>query len=170
MVGVILSAASGFAASITWGTPTTISGDTDVTNSGNLLYAFTGGTGATVNGVAFTAGNSGTTWVNVSLSGFGNDFPTVFGSGANVSPWSGLSSAYKTVLAGAAWGGASAGTVTLNGLTSGHSYLVQIWASDNRGGVEATRSEIANGGGTNIFAGQRTLKRTPNELKMVWLD
>ena len=142
------AAASGFAAGITWGAPTPISGDTNVSNAGSLLYAYTGGTATAVNGVAFAAGNSGTTWGSVSLSGFGSYNQTVFGSGTG-SPWSGLTTAYKTVLAGGAWGGATTGTVTLNGLTSGHSYGVQIWVNDNRGGSEATRSETASSSGGN---------------------
>ena len=153
--GFYLSAASGLASTITWGTPTTISGDMDVyTNTGSLLYAYTGGTGATVNSVSFLGQTSGSTWGSVSFSGFGSDNQTAFGSGANVSPWSNssMSSAYKTVLAGGAYGGTSAGTVTLNGLTSGHAYTVQIWANDNRGGGEATRSETATSGNTVTLA------------------
>ncbi len=147
-VAACLPAATGFAATITWGAPTTISSDTDVNTNGTALYAYTGGTAATVNGVAFTAGNSGTTWGSISLSGFGTDNQTAFGSGTG-SPWSTLSTAYKTVLSGGAYGGASAGTVTLNGLTSGHSYSVQIWANDNRGGGEAARTEAASSTGGN---------------------
>ena len=147
--GSYLSAATGFGASITWGAPTTVSGDADVYTNGAGLYAYTGGTtAATVNGVSFTAGNSGSTWGSVSLSGFGTDNQTAFGSGSG-SPWSTLSAAYKTALAGGAYGGVSAGTVTLNGLTSGHPYSVQIWANDNRGGGEATRSETAGSTGGN---------------------
>ena len=152
--GIYLSAATGLAAAITWGAPTTINinGDADVTNSGSLLYAYTGGAGATVNGVVFTGQTSGTTWGSVSLSGFGSDNQTAFGSGSNISPWSGLSSAYKNVLSGGAYGGASAGTVTLNGLTAGHNYTVQIWANDNRGGGLQTRNETATGGNTVTLA------------------
>jgi len=145
-----LSAATGFAAAITWSASTTINGDADVITNGTAFCAYTGGTTTTtLNGVAFTAGNSGTTWGSVSLSGFGTDNQTAFGSGSNVSPWSTLSAAYKTVLAGGAYGGASAGTVTLNGLTSGHPYSVQLWANDNRGGGETTRSETAGSTGGN---------------------
>ncbi len=147
-VGFYLSAATGFAATITWGAATTISADPDVYTNGAALYAYTGGTAATVNGVTFTAGNSGAAWGGISLSGFGTDNQTAFGSGTG-SPWSTLSTVYKTVLSGGAYGGASAGTVTLNGLTSGHEYAVQIWANDNRGGGEATRNEIASSTGGN---------------------
>jgi len=150
VAGFHLSATTAFGASITWGTPNTISSEADVYTNGAGLYAYTGGTTATiVNGVSFTAGNSGTIWGGVSLSGFGTDNQTAFGLGSNVSPWSTLSAAYKTVLAGGAYGGVSAGTVTLNGLTSGHLYSVQIWANDNRGGGETTRSETASSTGGN---------------------
>ncbi|MEI8290078.1 MAG: RICIN domain-containing protein, partial [Verrucomicrobiota bacterium] len=144
--GFYLSAASGFAASLTWGTPTIISSDTDVITSGSLVYAHTGGTnGATVNGVAFTAGNSGTAWGgNVSLSGFGSPYSAYGGTNA---PWTNLSAAYQTVLQGGAYGGATTGTVTLKGLTAGHSYSAQIWVNDARS-TGAGRSATATGANT----------------------
>lgn len=143
-----MSALTGIASTITWGTPTTITGDADVATNGTGLYAWTGGTTATVNNLSFPAGNSGSVWGSVSLSGFGTDNQTAFGSGSGA-PWSTLSTAYKTMLSGGAYGGASAGTVTLNGLIAGHSYAVQIWANDNRGGGEATRTENASSSGGN---------------------
>ncbi len=148
VVGFYLLAPSGFAAIIAWSAATTISGDTDVATNGTPLYAYTGGTAATVNGLTFTGESSGTTWGSVSLSGFGSDNPTAFGSGSGA-PWSTLTSAYQAVLSGGAYGGASAGTVTLNGLTLGHAYTVQLWVGDNRGGGEAARAETTSGAGAN---------------------
>ncbi|MEI7534591.1 MAG: glycosyl hydrolase, partial [Verrucomicrobiae bacterium] len=144
--GFYFSAASGFAASVTWGTPTTISSDTDVITSGSLVYAYTGGTnGATVNGVAFTVGNSGTAWGgNVSLSGFGSPYSAYGGTNA---PWTNLSIAYQTVLQGGAYGGATTGTVTLKGLTAEHSYSAQIWVNDARS-TGSGRSAVATGANT----------------------
>ncbi len=147
VAGFLLSTANGFAASIIWGTPLTITGDTNVINSGTLVYAYTGGNaGATVNGVVFAAGNSGTTWGgNVSLSGFGST-SSAFSGGTNL-PWTNLTSAYKTVLQGGAYGGATTGTVILKGLTAGRSYSVQIWVNDARS-TGSGRSETANGANT----------------------
>jgi len=144
--GLYGSVAAGFAGSITWGTPATISGDTDVATSGSLVYAYTGGSiGATVNGVAFAAGNSGTAWgTNVSLSGFGSTYSAY---NATNTPWTNLTSAYKTVLQSGAYGGTTPGTVTLNGLTVDHSYSVQIWVNDARS-TGAGRSATATGANT----------------------
>ena len=152
-VGLCLAAASGSAGSITWGPATTISGDTDVTNSGNALYAYAGGA-VTVNGVSFTAAANGSTWGNVSYTSLGG-FNAVFG--ATAAPFSGLSTAYKTALATAAWGSGTAGTVTLNGLTSGHAYTVQIWVNDSRGSYQYRYETVTSTGGNTV-----TLYFAPN--------
>ena len=150
---ICLTAASGWAAGITWGTPTLISGNSDVINTGGARYAYAGGA-ATVNGVAFTAVNNGNTWGNVTFASF-SGFNAVFGAAA--APFSGLSSAYQTVLATAAWGSGSAGTVTLNGLTSGHAYTVQIWVDDSRGTYQYRYESVTSSGGNTV-----TLYFAPN--------
>ena len=64
----------GYAAVINWGTPVTISGDTDVSTSGTNSYAyFEGGGGAnlTINGVTFINEGGTTMWGNVIFSGGG---------------------------------------------------------------------------------------------------
>ena len=138
-----LAPSSATAATITWGAATTISGDTDVTTSGTALYAYTGGSAATVNGTAFTAGSGFAAWGNVSFtSGFTSSGATTFWIAA--SPFQDLSVAYTNLLRGAAYGGATAGTVTLNGLTVGHDYSVQIWVSDPRAAGNG-RTETING-------------------------
>ena len=152
-IGLFLQAASGFAAAITWGTPTTISGDTDVTNSGTALYAYAG-TPATVNGVSFAAVSNGSTWGNVSFTSFGG-FNAVFGSPA--APFGALSTAYSNVLTTAAWGSGTSGTVTLNGLISGHAYTVQIWVDDSRGGYQSRYESVTSSGGNTV-----TLHFAPN--------
>ena len=139
-----LSLASLSAATITWGTPTLISGNTDVTNSGVALYAYAG-TVTTVNGVTFTAVSSGTTWGSVSLSSFGTYFTAFTATSA---PFNGLSTAYSNVLSSGAYGGTSAGTVTLNGLVYGRAYTVQIWVNDSRV-AGSGRSETATSSGGN---------------------
>ena len=144
-IGFYLSAATGFAGSITWGTPTTVSGNADVNTNGTALYAYAQ-TAATVNGVTFTAVSSGTTWGNVTLSGLGNYYSTF---GYTNSPFSGLSTAYSNVLSGGAYG-SSSGSVTLNGLTSGHAYTVQIWLNDSRNSSTTwTRNETWSSSGGN---------------------
>ena len=122
------------AATITWGTATTIGADTDVITNGTALYAYSGGlaTATTnVNGATFTQGSGFAAWGNVSFtSGFTANNTTAFG--VATSPFQDLSPAYTNVLRGAAYGGTAAGTVTLNGLTVGHDYSVQIWVNDSR--------------------------------------
>ena len=141
------------AGGITWGSPTLISGNTDVTNSGGALYAYAGGA-ATVNGVNFTAVSNGNTWGNVSFTSF-SGFNAVFG--ATASPFNSLSTAYQTVLTTAAWGSGTSGTVTLNGLTSGHAYTVQIWVDDSRGSYQYRYESVTSSGGNTV-----TLYFAPN--------
>lgn len=144
----ILAPRSAGAATIYWGSATTISADTDVYTNGTALYAYTGGAANTVNGVAFAAGSGFAAWGSVSFtSGFTANSATAFWIAA--SPFQDLSPAYTNVLRGAAYGGTAAGTVTLNGLTAGHDYSVQIWVSDPRS-AGSGRTETINGSAVTL--------------------
>ena len=149
LVTILLpTAASG--ASITWGTPTTMAGDTDVSTAGSLLYAYdASGTAATVNTVPFAAASGSSAWgAGVTFSsGWSGSTTTAYGSGSG-NPWNGLSSAYRIALEGGTYGGASAATLTLNNLTTGHAYQVQVWVVDTRG-AEGTRTETVTSTGGN---------------------
>lgn len=117
---------------ITWGTPATISGDTDVSTTGTLLYAYhwNGGnsTVSSVNGVPFTGTTSITTGgSDVRLYGFGGYYNAFTSS---VAPFVSLSTEYKAMLVGSAYDG-NVG-VTLNNLTPGKLYAVQVWCQDPR--------------------------------------
>src|SRR5690349_17850860 len=71
---LLISGAATRAASITFSAPTTIAGDTEVFNAGELTYGYNWATAQTVNGVPFAA-TTGTATVgsgNISLSGFGS--------------------------------------------------------------------------------------------------
>ena len=131
------------AATINWSAAASITADSDALNVGTALFAYSS-TATTLNGVAFTsASTTGTNWGSgVSFTSFGSYSANAFGIAA--APFSNLSTAYSNVLSGAAYGGAAAGTVTLNGLTPGHDYSVQIWVNDSRT-VGASRSETING-------------------------
>ena len=143
--GFYLSATTGFAGSIIWSTSTNVSGNLDVITNGTALYAYAG-TAVTVNGVSFAAVSSGTTWGNVTLSGLGSYY-NAFGY-ANA-PFSGLSTAYSNVLSGGAYGSTS-GSVTMNGLTPGHAYTVQIWLNDSRNSSSTwARNETWSSSGGN---------------------
>ena len=165
---VILVAALAVAAStpahaalppIVWGSPQTVSGDSDVSTTGSLVYAFTfGGTAAppsaTVNGVTFspftvpggivTSATVGSVTISESP---GNLFAyNTFGSAS--APFSTLSSDYRTLLGSGAYADLPANiTVTLGGLTSGQQYQVQWWTNNS-----ANLSPIYGGGFTNTTA------------------
>lgn len=127
---------------ITWGTPATISGDTDVSTVGTFKYAYHwDGGNNTVNGVPFTGTTSMTTGgSDVRLYGFGGYYNAFTSS---VAPFVSLSPEYKAMLVGSAYDG-NVG-VTLNNLTAGKQYAVQVWCQDPRniGGRSAILSSIA---------------------------
>jgi hypothetical protein len=148
---------------ITWGSATTIAGDTDVSTSGTLLYAYnvgwngtTGGPGgtpgtgvaaATVNGVTFSAFGlpggytnyeSTVTVGSVTMTESPGDLwsSNILANGSGPSSsYSALSSSYQSLLASG--GGATDPatiTVTLGGLTVGQQYQLQIWSNNSGNG------------------------------------
>ena len=137
---------------ITFGSATTISGDTNVFTVGSAGYAYTLSSASptvTVNGVTFTGASSTTALgTNVSMSGFSSNGSTTF-KGTTSGTWNGLSTAYKGILQGANYGNTAAATVTLNNLTSGHVYATQIWVNDSRA-TGSGRTETVNGGGNTV--------------------
>ena len=143
MVACIAVASFAQAGTITWGIVQNVTGDSDVVTTGSLLHAYSGGTG-TVNGVTFT-----NNWVGLNYNGIGynaqqqgNDVFQGVGYyvhvnnsayGITSAPFSALSAGYQSILAGAVYADhEETSTYTIGGLTSGQSYLVQIWASDAR--------------------------------------
>ena len=147
----LLPAVRSDAAIISWGTPTLISADADVSTTGTLLYAFTfGDTGvpsATVNGVTFapfeapTGGTSATVGSVTLATAVGPgaaQFKSTNTSTDSVSaPFSTLSTAYQGLLQSAATGAGVLPppnmTLTLGGLTSGNSYQAEFWVNDSVG-------------------------------------
>jgi Concanavalin A-like lectin/glucanases superfamily/Putative Ig domain len=127
---------------ITWGASVTISGDSDVFTDGTLLYAYDwAGNDTTINGIAFT-GTTSANPGNVTLSGIGHNYTNYSSSST---PFSNLSAAYQSILAGGEYNsGPDTATVTLNNLTAGHVYAVQVWVSDPRGGGTAGRTETVS--------------------------
>jgi hypothetical protein len=144
---------------IVWGSPQTVSGDSDVSTNGSLVYALTfGGTAApssaTVNGVTFspfripggivTSATVGSVTISES-PGF------LFGSnsfGTASTPFSGLSTDYKTILGSGAYADNPVSiTVSLNGLTNGQDYEVQWWTNNS-----ANITPEFGGGFTNTTA------------------
>jgi hypothetical protein len=155
-------------AGITWSSPTTISGDADVSTNGTTVYAYyMGGTGAaatTVNGVTFDSVGadpaSSITLGQVTMSTTGgtvNNHPDIFGGMGNP-PFSGLSSSYQTILGSDENTSAQTPeltlTVALGGLTSGNSYQVEFWVNDSRANI--TRSETVTGANTQTLSFNNT--------------
>ncbi len=152
---ILVGSGSAHAASIVWGTPATCSADTDVLSTGTLRYAYTwSNTARTVNTVAFagaglTTATTGTADGNITLGGATLNL-TAFTS--TTPPFGTLS--YRAMLTGAAYTQTSSPlTVTLNNLTVGVTYRLQLWCGDPRGSTTATRTTTAtslSGGSTVV--------------------
>ena len=151
-----LAAAHPAAAQVTvnFGPAQTISGDTDVVNTGTsvLADAFANGvtTATVVNGVTFTndvqpSGNTanGVTLSQTGLDGAYNGFAVGF------TPFGSLSGGYQDALRGAIFNSGATATFTLTGLTSGDTYLAQFFVDDSRG--TTARTDTLSGGTTLAF-------------------
>jgi hypothetical protein len=135
-----------FAALITWGAAQIISGDSDVSTDGTLVYAYNFGTNATaptINGVTFAAFHLPAPFTGagvpvtvgaVSISESpGNLFGNIVLSGA-AAPFSSLSTSYQALLGSGAMGGAPVTlSLVLGGLTAGQMYDFQWWSNDSSG-------------------------------------
>jgi hypothetical protein len=128
------SAATTQAANITWGAPTAISGDTNVSTNGTLVSAFNiGGPGVastTVNGTLFTAMPlSGT---SVTIGNFTFSSATALTEdnnvGSIVAPFILLSAQYQALLSSVG-GGPTAVTLTMSGLVLSATYEFQWWSN-----------------------------------------
>ena len=127
----------------TWSSPVTVAGAVDVVTAGNPVFAYDWHSAtASVNGVSFTAPGSG-----VSLAGFAASYGAFLtGNGA---PADGLDADYQNILTGGEYtSGASPGTVTLNDLTPGSQYLVQLWVTDSRSNGNSRSETLTSGGNT----------------------
>jgi hypothetical protein len=151
----------GMAQSVAWGAAVNIGthpGETDVSTTGNLLYAYAwGNVSTTINGVPFT----GTAATSGNIPS-GNPDITLTTSWVyyhnNSGPTSGLTAPYRTMLAGdidqyAINSGPQ--TITLNQLTIGHTYLIQAWISSASDGWNNTAKQLtvtnANGTTTTCY-------------------
>ena len=123
-----------------------MSGDTDVSTVGTTTYAYSlngaNGTKA-LNGVDFTIAAEGANGVfdNLTSSVNASQGATAFNS--TTAPWTDLSTAYKAVVQGGIYASNDDTTYTLNGLTGGQDYLVQMWIT-NPSNNTATRDRTAS--------------------------
>lgn len=133
---------------VTWQTPVTISGSSDVDTSGTLLGTwapFNGdaSSGITVNGVTFQA--------NADLPGASTTLDNGGGNGTFAPPT--LDTQYNNLLTAGAFGnGTGAYTLSWNGMTQGNTYLVQLWVQDGRNSTVNQRTETLTGGANTSLA------------------
>ncbi|MGI9176888.1 MAG: PEP-CTERM sorting domain-containing protein [Pirellulales bacterium] len=149
LAGVVLSVSSfntrtvASAAPIVWGSPQTVSGDTDVSTAGTAVYAYNlgaaGVSSTTVNGVTFLpfVFPAANVFINTATTGSVTfrESPGALTSfsnlGTGTGSYAGLSAAYKLLLD---YGGSASVlptiTGTLGGLTNGQQYQIQWWASN----------------------------------------
>jgi len=149
MASLAMVGLSVFGAPITWQTPVTTvaNSDAQVTTTYSFRWAYTGGSAATVNTVAFAAGlNNTINNANIQVSGFSGADPATFNGGTS-GTWNTLSAGYKSILTGAAYGGTGAATITLKNLAVGGNYLVQIWINDSR--IDGGRTAVVTSSGGN---------------------
>ena len=158
LLGVGFSGAAQ-AAPIVWATPTTISGDTDISTLGSLVAAYNIGRTAdngnpavsstTINGVTFLPfavqsfqGGNPTTVGNFSISETpGQLFSDNTAFGSTSAPFTNLSAGYQTLLqSGVSSATSSTITLTMNNLTLGQTYQYQWWA--NTSGPNAAASDF----------------------------
>ena len=137
------------AAAILWGSPNTISGDTNVDTTGTLVGAFNMGgilvPTTTVNGVPFTG---------IALSGTsvtsGNFTFTQTGgwNSGNVTsanaPFAALSASYRNLLSWGAGDFTSPAPITMSGLTVGAKYEFEWWTNDSNGFQFVTTATAVN--------------------------
>ena len=127
--------ASSHAAVITWGTAQNITGDSDVSTLGtfNRAYSFDVSS-ATVNGVTFSPFSAQANDTQLFSTGVNpGGYATAFGGGGS-DPWNILSASYKTLLAQGLYNDVDYArpTITLNNLSIGTQYQIQIWVNDSR--------------------------------------
>lgn len=152
---------------VSWGTPTYITGDSDVATTGTLVLAYnfsyndsegpTSFADVTVNGVTFTAVDNSTSALTFTTTA-GSYFSTnssAFASGAAF--FTNLSSGYQNLLRSAAYWDivdAEAFTtpekITFHNLVSGQTYHVQFWVNDSRGDYFDRVNRISDGLGHEV--------------------
>ncbi|MDB6068653.1 MAG: hypothetical protein JWR26_4861 [Pedosphaera sp.] len=141
-------------APITWSAPVTVSADTDADTNGTFIAAYdfsgTAGNNQTINGVTFlnstvANGNAGTNFVMSGMNG------GITGMGGTAAPWTALSTAYKAILNGCDYASSGSGTVTINNLTPGRMYEVQIWVDDPRSCCLGRTMNVTGGGGNTVL-------------------
>jgi len=139
IVGIVTTAAN--AANITWGSPTTISGASDVNTLGNYFGSWApydgGANGAPVNGVTFQGFSDLPGLSTFQLDNGYNGFASPGTSDGN----------YNSLLQYATFSNESTpATFSWSGMTPGNTYLVQLWVHDGRNSIVNAPTETVTGG------------------------
>lgn len=145
---------------INWGTPTYISGDTDVEVAAGATmvwaYNFTSdSTSVVLNGVTFSpnAGTGADLSITTTSGSLFYANPSAFGTGASFYT-TGLSAQYQALMQSAIYwdliGFTTPDIITLNNLTVGQAYSVQIWVNDSRVGYFDRVNLIADDSGHSV--------------------
>lgn len=134
-------------ASINWGPAKIIDSDLNVSTRGTLAYAYNAGTSTdtTLNGVLFKGASSPAAFgTDITLTQFDG---TTFGYGSITNdPYASLDAAYKLMLESAVTNGAGKSTITLNNLTAGKQYLVQLWVNDSSAANAGAQDAVLSAG------------------------
>jgi hypothetical protein len=145
---------TGQAATITWGAATTIATTNDAYLGGTTKYAYvwtTSGQSFDNGEVSFTpttTTNGTTADGNLTVAGFTSRGATTFSSFST--PFLNLQANYKNDLSGAAFETAGAiCTLTLNNLSVGTNYALQVWIGDPRGSAGNTNRYATIASGAN---------------------
>lgn len=151
---------SASAADITWGTPTDITGDSDVDTRGVLASAHCFHNGdQTINGVPFTSTtvSAGTGPFLVGSHSVEQTAPiagVIYTTGSFTSttaPFANLSPALRSVLSGAVLRNVSVPKLlTLNGLTPGSRYRVQFWVNQSAFNIPPSTTVTLTSGTTSV--------------------
>ncbi len=129
MAAMVFVTAHASVASIIWGSSTWIVGDTDVSTEGTLHAAINpAGSTETINGVTFSSSDT-----NINVNGASS---TDFINGPLLADLDPATGSYSNALE---TGHYQPTSLTLNGLTTGQEYLLQVWSSDAR---EATTAGV----------------------------
>ena len=178
-----LVASQGEAANVSWSSPVTIAGDSDVNTQGTLLqgafFQDAAGANGSVNGQTFTR------WAipsaappNLSASSsLGSSTATTSASGGlfidnrsafmSPGPASSLSANYQAILntftigLTNSWGSLN-WSLTVGGLTPGRQYLFQGWVMDPFSGSTTRNTQLTGGSGTSAFIAANTSDGSQN--------
>ncbi len=145
IAGILTTTAS--AANITWGSPTTISGASDVSTLGIYFGSWApydgGANTMPVNGVAFQGNSDLPSLSTFQLDNGYNGFHSPGTSDAN----------YNALLQYATFSNESTpASFSWTNMTAGDTYLAELWVNDGRNSITAERSETITGGANTSAA------------------